>query len=230
MDRQLAERMVGAACLLLVVVLVVPSILDGNRRPEQGPAPGPQDAGSLDLRTHTISLDGTERSPPVPKARMPEPATVATIAEPAVASPGPESTGFTRADSPADAGPGRIGSAGEALAPSPVKSSAPPKLAPAEPPADHTPEPAADGTPRVATAAAGSDWFVQLGSFSQRDNAERLVADVSRRGFPAGMAESSGRRGPMYRVRVGPAGSREAAGELARKLAAAGFTGQVTRR
>ena len=30
MDRQLAERMVGAACLLAVLVLVVPAILDGS--------------------------------------------------------------------------------------------------------------------------------------------------------------------------------------------------------
>jgi len=89
----------------------------------------------------------------------------------------------------------------------------------------------ADAEPaRPAPAATGGDWFVQLGSFSKRDNAERLVADVSRRGFPAGMAESGGSRGPLYRVRVGPAGSREAAAELARKLSAAGYAGQVTRR
>jgi cell division septation protein DedD len=68
MDRQLAERMVGAACLLAVLVLVVPSILDGNQEPGRtGPEPVLPDAP--DLRTHTLSLDSEVRVPPVPQPR-----------------------------------------------------------------------------------------------------------------------------------------------------------------
>ena len=56
MDRQLAERMVGAACLLAVLVLVVPSILDGNQEPEStGPEPVLSEVP--DQRTHTLILD-----------------------------------------------------------------------------------------------------------------------------------------------------------------------------
>lgn len=228
MDRQLAERMVGAACLLLVVVLVVPSILDGNRRSESVPA-RPDDARSLDLRTHTISLDGTERSPPVPRVLTPEapgapPAPGVSENLPAKAEP----VASEGAGVPVDSGVSMTEPKAKPQGTPPVKSAELPQPVQAKPVAEVA---TGSATDTVASKAppAGGEWFVQLGSFSKRDNAERLVADVSRRGFPAGMAESSGSRGPMYRVRVGPAGSREAASELARKLSTAGFSGQVTR-
>jgi cell division septation protein DedD len=70
MDRQLAERMVGAACLLAVLVLVVPSILDGNQEP------GKYRSGARELlEVHLISartrLVWTTKSrvPPVPQLR-----------------------------------------------------------------------------------------------------------------------------------------------------------------
>lgn len=221
--------MVGAACLLLVVVLVVPSILDGNRRPEVAPA-GPGETADLDLRTHTISLDGAQRSPPVPQARPAGPGTDAAVASapPETSPPVPVDTA---AKEPADTvvePPAVAPPAGEAQAVAPPpRTQAPKTVVPkVEGPGATVPPPARPGP----GAVAGGEWYVQLGSFSRRDNAERLVADATRRGFPAGMIEGQGSRGPMFRVRVGPAGSREAAAELARKLAAAGFSGQVTRK
>jgi cell division septation protein DedD len=68
MDRQLAERMVGAACLLAVLVLVVPSILDGNQEPEST-GPEPELLEVPDQRTHTLILDNAARVPPVPQLR-----------------------------------------------------------------------------------------------------------------------------------------------------------------
>jgi cell division septation protein DedD len=70
-------------------------------------------------------------------------------------------------------------------------------------------------------------WHVQLGVFSSRDNAERLVENVSRSGFSASLGELPGAK-PLYRVRVGAA-TRAAAEAMAEQLAAAGYTGQVGR-
>ncbi len=214
MDRQLAERMVGAACLLAVLVLVVPAILDGN--PESGatithpsivpsaatsaaPLPSQTADGaadkSLNLRTHTIRLDGPGREPPVPTPRQ--------LNLPPAASPAPESE-------PATAPP-------DSLEPATIKPATPvPDRVAADPRA-----------PVVASGAAGGsgDWIVQLGSFSQRGNADRLASDLQNSGFSASVKGGGGASGTLFRVRAGPAVDRVAAEELAARLAAAGFKG-----
>ena len=69
-------------------------------------------------------------------------------------------------------------------------------------------------------------WMVQLGSFAQHANAERLARQVKAQGFRVSVSqESSGRR--LYRVRVGPAQDRSAATQLATQLQAAGHRGAV---
>ena len=214
MDRQLAERMVGAACLLAVLVLVVPAILDGN--PESGatithPSVVPSAANSaaplgsqtadgatdesLNLRTHTIRLDGPEREPPVPTSRQ--------LNLPPAASLAPES---------------------ETVA-EPPDSGEPATIKPATPTRDAA---AADArAPVVATGTGGGsgDWIVQLGSFSQRGNADRLASDLQSSGFSASVKGGGGTTGTLFRVRAGPAADRAAAEELAARLAAAGFKG-----
>lgn len=212
MDRQLAERMVGAACLLAVLVLVVPAILDGN--PESGstithPSIVPSAATSsaplgsqtadevageaVNLRTHTIRLDGPGREPPVPTPRQ--------VNLPPAASPAAEPESVT--------------------APPDLREPATVKAA--------TPAPdavAADSrTPVVATGSGSGDWIVQLGSFSQRGNADRLASDLQSSGFSASVKGGGGTTGTLFRVRAGPAEDRAAAEELAARLAAAGFKG-----
>ena len=219
MDRQLAERMVGAACLLAVLVLVVPAILDGNpdsgatiTHPSIGPSAGPSAAPtanlsadqsaarsaeeSLDLRTHTIRLDGPGREPPVPTPRslnLPPPASVPP--EPKSVTERPESRPVSAIKPPA---------------PAPDTATALP-LAP----------------PDIAAGKGRGtgNWIVQLGSFSQRGNADRLAAELESGGFSAAVKGGGGASGTLYRVRAGPATDRNAAEALAARLAAAGFKG-----
>ena len=69
-------------------------------------------------------------------------------------------------------------------------------------------------------------WVVQLGSFAQHTNAERLARQVRARGFKVSVSQdSSGRR--LYRVRVGPGQDRAAATQLAAQLHAAGHSGAI---
>jgi DedD protein len=212
MDRQLAERMVGAACLLAVLVLVVPAILDGNPESDAtithpsivpsaatSSAPlGSQTADgaageSVNLRTHTIRLDGPGREPPVPTPRQ--------VNLPLAASPAPEPEPVT---TPSDL---REPATIKAATPAPDALAADPR------------------TPVVATGSGSGNWIVQLGSFSQRGNADRLASDVQNSGFSASVRGGGGASGNLFRVRAGPAADRVGAEELAARLAAAGFKG-----
>lgn len=200
MDRQLAERMVGAACLLAVLVLVVPAILDGN--PDSGATiTHPAVKEELDLRTHTIRLDGAEREPPVPMPLQAGDAPEAPGELSAAPSEGP------RVEPPAPAG-----------LPAPnVKSPV------AEPSVPAAPAPLAAPAPVVAKDAG--DWIVQLGSFSNRANAERLAGDARGKGFNVAVQAGGGSSGNLYRVRAGPETDKARAEALAARLAAAGFKG-----
>ncbi len=220
MDRQLAQRMVGAACLLAVLVLVVPAILDGN--PESGArVTHPVMDDSLDLRTHTIRLDGDDRLPPVPMpAESPPPAAAVEI--PTVTASEPPAP-------PAVAEPATPPAAAPAEVPPPVVETrrVAPGALPKEPVRSLAREPVvatAVPQPKASSAPRGS-WYVQLGSFSQRANADRLVAELKRKGFPATLEAGGGANGAMYRVRTTPVHDRAAADALAGQLKSAGFTG-----
>jgi DedD protein len=68
---------------------------------------------------------------------------------------------------------------------------------------------------------------VQVGTFGQKANADRLVASLRNRGFEAFVSATERAGKPLYRVRVGPAGSRDAATATAGRLSQAGQSGQI---
>ena len=70
-------------------------------------------------------------------------------------------------------------------------------------------------------------WAVQLGSFSNQGNAERLAADLRQQGFAAFLSDVSTDKGVLHRVRIGPQKDRESAEVMAARLGRAGHTGQV---
>jgi cell division septation protein DedD len=203
--------MVGAACLLAVLVLVVPSILDGNQEPgSSGPEPVLPDAP--DLRTHTLSLDNETRVPPVPQPQ----AVPAVPAEPAVIQPDNQP--------PAATIPAPVEQQ-EAPPPEPEEAAVvvPSTVAPPAP----VPPVAQTAAPESRAVPAAGQWYVQLGVFSSQQNAEGLAKKLKAGGFSATVRKTS--NGAMSRVLVGPRADREAAVALAGKLKAAGFAGQVTK-
>lgn len=70
-------------------------------------------------------------------------------------------------------------------------------------------------------------WAVQLGSFSNRANAERLAADLRKQGYAAFLGRVQASVGTLHRVRVGPQKDRPSAESMAAKLRALGHQGQV---
>ena len=189
-DRALKERVIGAAVLVVLAVLVVPIFLDGPSTEseivsESVTLPG-QNGG--ERKQQTIVLD-RNRSQPVPT-------TQASV--PRAAEPEPQ------AEPPAQQTASR---------PAPAESS--------------TPEPETEPTAAPATSSDTGMWAVQLGSFADKDNAERLAADLRDKGYAAFLSQLQTDGGALQRVRVGPQKDRESAEQIAAQLAKTGLSSQV---
>jgi DedD protein len=181
------------------------------------------------MRRYTIDLD----APPggAQPAAPTEPAAQVAL-PPVTAAPGTE----------ARAQPGEAAQPG-AQAPAPARESPPPAVSTplSTPPQTTATTPApvaapkpAESAPRapvgasVPTANVRGNFAVQLGSFVSRENAERLVHDMTAKGFSAFVAppiKTNGR--DLYRVRVGPTRDRASAEALAAQLRRIGQPGSV---
>jgi len=202
MERALKERIIGAAVLVIFAVLVVPIFLDGP--PADGDVVTERVLlpGQEDQKTQTVVLD-RDREEPVPAAAMPAPDKQEPVAEESV-----------------DEEPAR-----EEPRPAVVQQTEP-EAAPATP----RPEPPKPQTERAATPAATSTtgmWAVQLGSFSNKDNAEKLAADLRKQGYAAFLSQLTTEKGLLHRVRIGPQKDRASAEAMAARLAKVGHKGQV---
>jgi DedD protein len=203
MERALKERIIGAAVLVIVVVLIVPVFLDGPEENEvvstNVPLPG---QSNQDVRTVVLDLDRTD---PVPaatnndvKQAEPEPADVVVDDKPAVVVDAKQQQGHIK------------------LTPPPAEEAKP---ASSEP-----------GPPSTTIAKASSTtgmWAVQLGSFSDKKNAERLAAELRKQGFVAFLSELPTDSGELHRVRIGPQKDRAGADAMAERLSKAGHDGKV---
>ena len=189
-DRALKERLIGAAVLVIVAVLVVPIFLDGPSTEseivsESVTLPGQNDG---ERKQQTIVLD-RNRSQPVPTTQASVPR--AAEPEPQAEPPAQQTTSRpTSAESPAT---------------------------------EPEPEPAA----AAATSSETGMWAVQLGSFADKDNAERLAADLRDKGYAAFLSQLQTDGGALQRVRVGPQKDRESAEQIAAQLAKTGLSSQV---
>ena len=201
MDRALKERIIGAAVLVVFVVLVVPVFLDGPPQSdeivsERVPLPGQAAEGE----TRTVVLD-RDRDEPVP---VPAAATEAAAErEKPVAKAEPK--------------------------PEPKPEPEPRREPETETKPKPDPEPAKSAAQPPATASGSTTgmWAVQLGSFGNQENAERLAADLRKQGFAAFLSQLSTDSGQLHRVRIGPQKDRESAEAMAARLAKAGHKGQV---
>lgn len=89
-------------------------------------------------------------------------------------------------------------------------------------------EPKAAGNTKLVQAISPTGmWAVQLGSFSNQANADRLAADLRQQGFAAFLSQLQTESGSLHRVRIGPQKNREGAEAMAAKLNSAGHKGQV---
>ena len=215
MDRPLKERIVGAVVLVVVAVLVVPVFLDGPSSDtevvtETFLLPG-QEGQERKQQTIVLNRDRTEPVP-APNASRDEsgsgegdepepdaPRDTATVLPPADTAPAPQ-----RQAAPA------------------VQEPEPAPSVPVAAPTGGNAEPAGPGD-----VSATGMWAVQLGSFSNPQNAERLAAELRSKGYAAFLSQLKSSSGPLHRVRIGPQKDRESAEAVQKQLAADGHKGQV---
>jgi len=196
MERALKERIIGAAILVLFVVLVVPIFLDGPPKETEIVSERVLLPGQDTQTTQTVVLD-RNRTEPVPTAS-------ATSAAPQAATSKPDQPEAEKTQ--------------EVTAVVEKKPEPTPKVAEQKPPLEAK-------TP-TATSATGM-WAVQLGSFSNKENAEKLAADLRKQGYAAFLSQLTTDTGQLHRVRIGPQKDRESAEAMAGRLSKVGHKGQV---
>lgn len=203
-ETRVKERLTGALILVALLVIVVPEMLSGPDTPPASPSDAQGESDGPPLRSYTMDLGDaqSDQSALVPQAPTP-----------AAGDDDPQ---------------GEVASAAPASQP---RSVPPPPPAPAAPPVT-PPEPApavAAPAPAVAAApAGGSDaWWVQIGSFSQTANAERVVKQLDGAGIAARISSVRSNGKELFRVRAGPVADRAAAEQLRGRLAAAGHKGTL---
>ncbi|HMM58147.1 MAG: SPOR domain-containing protein [Xanthomonadales bacterium PRO7] len=186
MDSALKQRLIGAAVLIALAVILVPMFL-GNAPPQPQNTtlnldiPKPPDR---DFQTRTMPVNGAE-STPAPAANPDKVVTVDTKAAPKTDARPQDSTPAPVAEQPA----------------------APPKAEPAKPVA----APVATVAPPPSPAAAEGRFVVHLGVYADRGHADALVATLKKRGFAAYDEATDYQGKSMQRVRVGPFADRAAA-------------------
>ena len=98
---------------------------------------------------------------------------------------------------------------------------------PATTPPKPAPEPQTKPVAQQPAASTTGMWAVQLGSFSNKDNAEKLAADLRKQGYAAFLSQLATDNGALHRVRIGPQKDRESAEAMAGRLLKVGHKGQV---
>lgn len=196
MEVSTKERLTGALIVVLALVVVAPELLSGRHAPESGTPAAQDPEDGAPLQTISIQLDSPAAPSAIVRDVPEEPEAVPTEPVPVAA------------ESPPAAPAAAVASQVVPETKPPVQEAVAPK-------------PAVPAT-RAPAAAATGKWWVQVGSFSSRDNAERLARQLRADGFATDLAQGSSNGKPVFRVRAGPAADRAAAEALRSRLIKAG--------
>jgi len=80
---------------------------------------------------------------------------------------------------------------------------------------EQAPAPQPQTEPAKPAASTTGMWAVQLGSFSNKENAEKLAADLRKQGYAAFLSQLQTSSGQLHRVRIGPQKDRASAEAMA---------------
>ena len=194
MDLSLKQRLLGAAVLIALAVIFVPMLISGSAPQKSAEtetstlAIPPQP--DREFQTRVLPVDPAATNPTAPAAAPPptsSPDTIATVDTATAPKPEPPA----------------------APAPEQVATATPPKPVAATP-EPQKPAPAQAAKPMPGQAANGR-YYVNLGVYASSKNAQDLVANLKKGGFPASSEASEYQGKPAERVRVGPFADRAAA-------------------
>lgn len=244
MERAAKERLIGAIVLVSVAWLLIPVFLDQS-------ADGPGDTVEKTLtlpgsdatpdaaqprRRETLSLKSPEPETPepTPPTTLPAPNMPAAQAADEEAAPVATSSVASAQGATTDAQPqaatavpdkadGKTGQEPRDTE-QPIKS--PPKQEPVVDAGEDAVAAEREASP-PAVAPAGQLWAVQLGSFGNEANAQKLAAELRADGLPAFISQVQSGGKTLHRVRIGPQAERSDSEAIVRRLQASGQVARV---
>ena len=243
--RRARRRLVGAVVLALAAAVLVPMLLESDPKPlgeDVSVKIPPVDDGKFVSKLGDKAR--TDAPPPVKPAAPPASVAPATDATPAPAKEAAKDTVKDAASAPPAGAPKSASSATPSTAVDKPAPSTPPakdaarddsaKPAPAPSvatapatPASKAPESATSTDPARAQKPAPGNFSVQLAAFSDDKGANALANRLKKSGHPAYTEPYSTSRGTLWRVRVGPYATRDAAEAARAKLKADGQNGII---
>lgn len=227
MDSGLKKRLLGAVVLIALAVIFVPMLLPNH--PETGSQSAgigmpPAPSGEMQTRILKVGPDGASAgSDTVATIKDPDHVHTLNLENRAAREPQGSRSALSLAatsteltSAPTSAG---VANAPQSSAPV-VAKGAPASAAPAPAPAPSAPVASASPAPLPGGAgvAAGARYTVNLGIYSDRASADKLVANAKRAGFTAMATPGTFRGKPVTRVRVGPFDNRSEAEAARLKL------------
>ncbi|MEM9171246.1 MAG: SPOR domain-containing protein [Pseudomonadota bacterium] len=250
------ERLIGAVVLVSVAWLLIPVFLENAPNPDETVSRSIQLPGVEGAQTQVgkrVTIDLRENRPASASAgeQVQQPATLPPPDAPVQALPSDTATVQAAATEDASDAARKVGveneGEGATTDPSPpveqalmrdsetplraasdVEAQPQPLSEPvSESPSEASVEPAPAQPVAPAPEGGVSLWVVQLGSFSNADNAQRLADRYKAQGLPAFMSrvERDGRS--FHRVRIGPVATRTEADEIVLQLTQAGQTART---
>ena len=219
MDSALKQRLIGAAVLVALAMIFLPMLLQEREESRDDVSRVPLDmpeAPERDFETRELPLavpatpaEGASVLGPAPAAPD-DPNAVVTVEPEGVApraefepAPGAQAPELARAVDAATGQP--LPAPAEPVATTPAPAAAPaPTPAPAPPPAAAAAEP-------LPASAAGGRWAVNVGSFSNLDNARALAQRLRGQGLPITVETLDVNGKPAMRLRAGPYAERTVA-------------------
>lgn len=221
MDRALKERVIGAVVLVVIAVLVVPVFLNGPPTDAEivsEPVTLPGQNGQPRKR-QTIVLE-RDRDQPVPtSARLDTAAPETSVQSGSDDQPKSVAAAPRQAEPEAEPATVQEKQPGNQVEPEKKPESAPPR--------EESTAPAKAAVEAPETESTTGMWAVQLGSFADKANAERLAAGLRDKGYAAFLSQHETASGELHRVRIGPQKDRDSAEAVAAKLLKDGQKGQV---
>jgi DedD protein len=234
--RRARRRLVGAVVLALAAAVLVPMLLESDPKPlgeDVSVKIPPVDDGRFVSKLGEKSRAAESASPaaakPVPTLKSPDTATAAAAKQSSTAPPEakkpPTDAASTVASNPpakdaAPAAPTKDASSGDAPNPSPAVAAPSPK-----PASEANPPPSTEATKGAKPPSAA--FSVQLAAFADDKGANALANRLKKAGHPAYTEPYASSQGTLWRVRVGPYATRDAAEAARTKLKADGQNGII---
>ncbi|MGE0189858.1 MAG: SPOR domain-containing protein [Steroidobacteraceae bacterium] len=202
MERQLKERLIGAAVLIAIVVILVPEMFSGSPRTTDPDTPDVVNSGQLktyqiDLQASSVTAPPVEEASPLVESPMPEPVSElqssASVAAVTVEASNVEASSSSTSSS------------------SHSSTSRSTSVAASQP-----------AVPTVSTSVnnRAGNWAVQIGSFGTQDRAQQIVAKLKSMGVVAAITPVKAGGKILYRVRTDGLAERAAADNALKKIRA----------